>query len=147
MHTTDDRPSGRLLAGLPHRRGLWRRLGPALILLATFILIVDALVGDKGLLERVREGRRHQAIASELLALQQKNAALREQARQLREEEPASVETAARKQLGMIKRGEVLFIIKDLDREKHDAIADGASPDRAPSSSAVPAPSASAPRR
>ncbi len=146
MHTTDDRPSGRLLAGLPHRRGLWRRLGPALILLATFILIVDALVGDKGLLERVREGRRHQAIASELLALQQKNAALREQARQLREEEPAAVETAARKQLGMIKRGEVLFIIKDLDREKHDA-SDGVSPDRAPSSSTAPAPSSSAPRR
>lgn len=100
----------------PRRRGWGRRLVPKLILLATFILIVDALVGDKGLLERMRENQRSRQVAESLEKLRHENAELREQSRRLREEDPGAIEAAARKQLGMIKPGEMLFIIKDTDK-------------------------------
>lgn len=99
----------------PFRRGFGRRLGPKLLLLATLILIVDALVGDKGLLERLKEHQRFEEASSALDKLRHENTMLREQARRLREEDPATIESAARRQLGMIKPGEVLFIVKDVD--------------------------------
>jgi cell division protein FtsB len=111
-----------------YRRGLTRRLGPKLLLLATLILIVDALIGDKGLVERLRERQRFNDVKTALETLQQENATLREQARRLREEDPSTIESAARKQLGMIKPGEVLFIVKDVD----------APPARTPSQSQAP---------
>jgi cell division protein FtsB len=100
---------------VPARRGLGRRIVPKLLLLATFILVVDALVGDKGLLERIRENHRSRQVAESLEKLRHENALLREQANRLREEDPNAVEAAARKQLGMIKPGEMLFIIKDME--------------------------------
>lgn len=118
-----------------YRRGLARRLGPKLLLLATLILIVDALIGDKGLVERLRERQRFNDVKTALETLQQENATLREQARRLREEDPSTIESAARKQLGMIKPGEVLFIVKDVD----------APPARAPSQSQAPTSSTAKP--
>ncbi len=117
-----------------YRRGLARRLGPKLLLLATLILIVDALIGDKGLVERLRERQRFNDVKTALETLQQENATLREQARRLREEDPATIESAARRQLGMIKPGEVLFIVKDVDTP----------PARTPSQPAAPTSSSSA---
>jgi cell division protein FtsB len=114
-------PSSSPAAAAPRRRGLGRRLVPKLILLATFILIVDALVGDKGLLERIRENQRSRQVAETLEKMKHENAQLREQANRLREEEPNAIEAAARKQLGMIKPGEMLFIIKDTDQPQAPA--------------------------
>jgi cell division protein FtsB len=114
--------------GPVYRRGFGRRWGPKLLLLATVILIVDALIGDKGLVERLRERQRFDDTRTALETLRQENATLREQARRLREEEPATIESAARRQLGMIKPGEVLFIVKDVD----------APPARTPSQSPAP---------
>lgn len=103
-------------SGVPaSRRSFGRRFGPKLLVLATIILIVDALIGDKGLVERLRERQRFNDVKTSLDTLRQENAALREQARRLREEDPSTIESAARKQLGMIKPGEVLFIVKDVD--------------------------------
>jgi cell division protein FtsB len=116
------------------RRGFGRRFGPKLLLLATVILIVDALIGDKGLVERLRERQRFNDVKTSLDTLRQENAALREQARRLREEDPATIESAARRQLGMIKPGEVLFIVKDVD----------APPARTPASPTAPTSSSSA---
>jgi cell division protein FtsB len=115
MRNTPDPSSGQP-AVPPRRRGFGRRLVPKLILLATFILIVDALVGDKGLLERIRENQRSRQVAESLENMRRENAHLREQSRRLREEDPSAIESAARKQLGMIKPGEMLFIIKDTDQ-------------------------------
>jgi cell division protein FtsB len=122
--------------GVPlYRRGFARRLGPKLLLLATLILIVDALIGDKGLVERLRERQRFNDVQTALETMRQENAALREQARRLREEDPATIESAARRQLGMIKPGEVLFIVKDVD----------APPARTPSQSPAPTSSSAKP--
>jgi cell division protein FtsB len=115
--------------GVPaFRRGLRRRIGPKLLLLATLILIVDALIGDKGLVERLRERQRFNDARAALDTLRQENQALREQARRLREEDPATIESAARRQLGMIKPGEVLFIVKDVDAPPARSTSPGAAP-------------------
>jgi cell division protein FtsB len=45
------------------------------------------------------------------------NARLREEARRLREE-PEAIEEIARRELGLIKPGETLFIIKDVEPPK-----------------------------
>src|SRR5436190_20935299 len=116
MRNTPDPSTGQPAAVPPRRRGWGRRLVPKLILLATFILIVDALVGDKGLLERMRENQRSRQVSESLDNMRRENAQLREQARRLREEDPGAIEAAARKQLGMIKPGEMLFIVKDTDK-------------------------------
>jgi cell division protein FtsB len=100
---------------VPVRRGLVPRLlRPGLVLL-TLILIADGFVGDKGLSERRREARRHDLISSELARVREINHQLRDRARRLREEDPAAIEDLARRHLGMIKPGEVLFVIKDVD--------------------------------
>jgi cell division protein FtsB len=136
-------PSSSPAAAAPRRRGLGRRLVPKLILLATFILIVDALVGDKGLLERIRENQRSRQVAETLEKMRHENAGLREQANRLREEEPNAIESAARKQLGMIKPGEMLFIIKDTDQPQPPAPP--STPQSSTPSATPPSPSADKP--
>jgi cell division protein FtsB len=84
--------------------------------LVTVVLVVDALVGDKGLLETVRAQRQYEVVAAALAAKRQENARLREEIRRLKED-PAAVEAIAREELGLIRPGEMLFIVHDV----HDA--------------------------
>jgi len=62
------------------------------------------------------EGLRYSALERSLERSRTENAALREMARRLREE-PAAIEEQARKELGLIKPGEVLFIVKDITKK------------------------------
>ncbi|MBI2835741.1 MAG: septum formation initiator family protein [Acidobacteria bacterium] len=77
------------------------------------VLIVDALVGDRGLIESMRARRQYKELAAALETVRQENARLRERARRLRED-PAAIEEEARRELGLIRPGEKLFIIKDV---------------------------------
>src|SRR6185295_14770780 len=83
------------------------------LVLTTVVLVVDALVGDKGLLETMRARRQFAGVAAALAATRQENARLREQVRRLKED-PASVEAIAREELGLIRPGEMLFIVHDV---------------------------------
>lgn len=85
--------------------------------LVTVVLVVDALVGDKGLLETIRARRQYAVVSSALEARRQENIRLREEVRRLKED-PASVEAIAREELGLIRPGEVLFIVHDADRKR-----------------------------
>jgi cell division protein FtsB len=76
------------------------------------VLGVDALVGEKGLTENLRARRASRALAADVSRLRAENAALREQVRGLRED-PAAVEAVAREELGLIRRGELLILLKD----------------------------------
>jgi cell division protein FtsB len=91
---------------------LKRRTVHVLLLFVTVVLVVDALVGEKGLIESMRVRRQYRDVASSLDALRRDNIRLREDARRLRED-PAAIESMAREQLGLIRPGEILFIIKD----------------------------------
>ncbi|MGH9198369.1 MAG: FtsB family cell division protein [Acidimicrobiia bacterium] len=95
------------------RRGFSQRVLYGVIVFVACVLLADALIGERGLLETTRAMQRNRAAADEILRLNRENATLREEARRLRED-PDAIEEIARRELGLIKPGEKLFIIKDV---------------------------------
>ena len=83
------------------------------LLLLAVLIVVDALVGDRGLLAMLDARRQHSELAATIARQRAENARLREEARRLRED-PSAIEEIARRDLGLIRRGETLFIVKDL---------------------------------
>ena len=83
-----------------------------LLVFVTVVLVVDALVGDKGLMQTMRARRQHREVTASLEQLRRHNATLRDHVRRLRED-PSAIEALARKELGLVRPGEVLFIVKD----------------------------------
>lgn len=81
------------------------------------VLVVDALVGDKGLIETVRARRQHAEVAASLAGLRQQNARLRDDIRRLRED-PGTIESIARGELGLMRPGEILFVVKDAGKPR-----------------------------
>jgi cell division protein FtsB len=94
------------------RRG--RRLLAGLFFLVVCVLVVDALVGDQGLVATMRARKQYDELAADLARLRSENASLREDARRLRED-PAAIEEIARRELGLMSPGEKLFIIRDVE--------------------------------
>ena len=81
------------------------------------VLVIDALVGEKGLLAMIEARQQYRQLEQALSAVRAENARLREEARRLRED-PRAIEDIARRELGLIKPGEKLFIVKDVDPQK-----------------------------
>jgi cell division protein FtsB len=79
----------------------------------TVVLVVDALIGDKGLIDTLRARRQHEALAAALAQKRQENSRLREDIRRLKED-PGAIEALARQDLGLMREGEVLFVIRDV---------------------------------
>ncbi|HJU41483.1 MAG TPA: septum formation initiator family protein [Vicinamibacterales bacterium] len=92
-----------------------RRLFRHLLVFITLVIVVDAVFGEKGLLALLEARREYAALERSLVRARDENAALRESARRLRED-PAAIEEVARRELGLIKPGEVLFIVKDIEK-------------------------------
>ena len=96
---------------LPRRRG--RRAIQYVIVLVGLVILVDALVGEKGLLAMRKARKEYRALEASLTAAREENAQLRKEAQRLRED-PAAIEEAARRELGLINPGEKLFIVRDV---------------------------------
>jgi hypothetical protein len=71
------------------------------------------LFGEKGLLALARTRQQHQALAADVARAQAINARMREDIRRLTND-PTAIEELARRELGLIKPGEKLFIIRDV---------------------------------
>ena len=89
-----------------------RRTLQMLLVFVTLVLVINALVGERGLMETLRARRQHQELVGSIERLRTENARLRDEARRLRTD-PATIEALARQELGLIKPGEMLFIIKN----------------------------------
>lgn len=89
-----------------------RRSIHLLLIFVTVVLVVDALVGEKGLMESMRARQQYREVSASLDAIKRENVQLLEEARRLKED-PQAIEALARKDLGLIRPGELLFIIKD----------------------------------
>jgi cell division protein FtsB len=90
-----------------------RRLVRHVLLFITLVIVVDAIAGEKGLPALLEARRDYAALERSLERARTENAQLRETARRLRED-PSAIEEAARRELGLIKPGEMLFIVKDI---------------------------------
>ena len=93
--------------------GRGRRIVHLLLLFVAVVIVVDGLVGERGLLATLRARRGYDELAATIARARAENARLREQARRLRED-PAAIEEIARRDLGLIRPGEKVFIIKDV---------------------------------
>lgn len=90
-----------------------RRLVLIGLLIGTGVVLVDAIAGDRGLFVLLRAREEGRTRAASVESLRRENQRLSEQASRFRDD-PASIEDLARRDLGMIKPGEKLFIIRDL---------------------------------
>jgi len=90
-----------------------RRIVHWLLLLVCSIIVVNGLVGDRGLLAMLRARREGDELAATIARQRAANARLREEAQRLRDD-PNTIEEVARRELGLIKPGEKVFIIKDV---------------------------------
>jgi len=100
----------RTSSSAPTRR---RRAVQYALLFIGCVIVVDALVGDRGLFAMLRAREQYRTLEQSLAQARATNAALKDEARRYRED-PATIEDAARRDLGMIKEGEKVIIIRDV---------------------------------
>ncbi|MCL4849308.1 MAG: septum formation initiator family protein [Acidobacteria bacterium] len=105
---SDERRKVRPGGGPPSRR--WAQVALGFV---AALLIVNALIGDRGYFQLHEVKRDHAHAVAELAQARQRNAALRERARRLRDD-PQAIEEAARRELGLMKRDEFVFIVRDV---------------------------------
>ena len=92
------------------RANPWTR---RLLVFVSCLLLLDALFGDKGLAETLRARQNLRRASVDLDRLKHENAVMRGQIRSL-QGDPAAIEAVARKDLGLVRRGEILILVKDL---------------------------------
>jgi cell division protein FtsB len=88
-----------------------------LLLFVASLIVVDGLVGERGLLTMLRARHEYDELAATLARQRTENARMREEARRLKED-PTAIEEIARRELGLIKPGEKVFIVRDIPPAK-----------------------------
>jgi cell division protein FtsB len=78
---------------------------------AACVVAVNALIGERGLSETMRARREFRDAVAELSRLQYENAALADTVDRLKHD-ARTVESVARAELGLIKPGEILVVVK-----------------------------------
>jgi len=94
-----------------------RRIVYLLLVVVAGAIIVDGLVGERGLVAMLRARHEYDSLTANIARQRMENARLREEARRLKDD-PAAIEEVARRELGLIKPGERVFIIKDVPATK-----------------------------
>jgi cell division protein FtsB len=101
------------MSSFPPRPHRVRRIVQLLLLFFATVIVVDALVGDRGLLAMREARRQHDELAAAIARQRADNARLREEVRRLKEDASA-IEEIARRDLGLIRPGERVFIVRDV---------------------------------
>ena len=84
------------MAPLPPARPLWRRALNYLLVFAAIVLLVDALVGERGLVATTRARKQSNDLAGAVAGLRAENARLSETAERLRTDPARSRRMRAR---------------------------------------------------
>ena len=92
--------------------GLRRKAATLASIIALVALIVGALFGDRGLLHLIDQRHRAEALAREVEELEAENARLATEISALRTD-PRAIERLAREELGLLRPGETLFLVRD----------------------------------
>ena len=85
-------------------------------MLACGLLGVNVIMGDRVPLHSLKlhmdAGSEHRRLEHEIDRLRRENRNMRSEARRLRED-PATIEAIARRELGLIRPGEIVFLLTD----------------------------------
>ena len=90
---------------------LRRRAGLLFSGILLIALLVGTLFGDGGFLQLMDERQRTAELAAELAALRAENSRLAEEIAALRSD-PAAIERLAREELGLVRPGETVFLVR-----------------------------------
>src|SRR5262249_57245152 len=82
-----------------------RRIVQWLLMFIASLLVVDGLVGDRGLLATLRARHEYDELSATIERQRAENARLLDEARRLKDD-PATIEEVARRELGLIKPSE-----------------------------------------
>jgi cell division protein FtsB len=93
------------------------RLVRTVLLLASAVIMANALFGARGLTSTLRAKQDYATLEARVNRMRADNARLREEARALRED-PAAIEWLARERLGLIYPGETLFIVSTVETQR-----------------------------
>ena len=88
-----------------------RRWWSRVVLFAASVLLVNGLIGERGLVETLRARKSYASAQRELAGLRQRNEQLRGQAHRLRSD-PSTIESVAREELGLVRPGEILVTVR-----------------------------------
>jgi cell division protein FtsB len=80
-------------------------------------LVVNGIVGEHGTVALMRARAQTAQLAQAVDKAKAENARLREQNHRL-QTDPATIEEIARRELGLLKPGEMLFIVRDVPATK-----------------------------
>ena len=117
MAKNDDKPAPKRRAPKPKQpSGRSRRIVHWVLLFVASVIVVDALVGDRGLVAMLRARQEYDELSASIARQRGENARLRDMVRRLRED-PSTIEEIARRELGLIRPGERVFIVKDAPRK------------------------------
>ena len=84
------------------------RIGFLLAALMVIVILAAALFGDRGILQVWQSRQQKAELQKEVAALEAKAAALREEIKSLKDD-PRYLENLARKELGMVKKDELVY--------------------------------------
>lgn len=98
-----------------------KALSLAIFLIAAASLL-NALFGDRGLLELLRARQEINSLDQEIAALREKNQSLLSEIRALKSS-PLAVERLARENMGLVKPGEIVLLIRETG-DLNDAVAE-----------------------
>jgi cell division protein FtsB len=94
-----------------------RRIVQWLLIFVASLIVVDGLVGDRGLLAMIRARQDYDQLSAVIARQRAANARLRDEARRLTDD-PSAIEEVARRELGLIRPGEKVFIVRDVPHPK-----------------------------
>ncbi len=96
--------------GRHRRRSRHLRL---VVLFLGCVLLLDAVFGDRGLCQTTKSRQELLRVAQQIADLKRENAALRGEAQRLQQDR-ATLELVARKELGLVRPGEILVVLTDV---------------------------------
>jgi len=94
-----------------------RRIVHWLLVFFASVVVLDGLVGERGLLAMLRARHQYDELSAAIARQRAENARLRETAQRLKDD-PSAIEEIARRELGLIRPGEKVIIVRDVPPAK-----------------------------
>ena len=102
--------------GIPAAPSRRRPILTYLLLFTALALVLDGIAGERGWFSNRRDREQLDQAETALAVKRQENAQLRDLARRLNAQDPDTIEELARRELGYVRPGETLFIIRDVPK-------------------------------